>query len=117
MVDELDVEFTYTVSNKPVSLTVVIGDAQIGGSVVRKDGEIVGKTGTIKDCALGPGTDLVGHAVEIKTLVSDVNDESNETSVTYVVKGAQPERLTAKRKVENNGDGVLYRAKLIFQKA
>jgi hypothetical protein len=117
MVEELDVEFECTVTNKPVMLSVVIGDAQIGASVVRRDGIQLGKTGTIKNRDLGVGGDLVSHNIEIKTLVSDVNDDTNQTSVTYVLEGAQPERMTARRKVENNGDGVLYRAKLVFQKA
>jgi len=115
MVEELDVEFTYTVGDEPVFLTIEIGDGQIGGSVVRKNGETLGDTGIIKNRKLGKGADLVGAEIDIKTLVADVNDDTNETSVTYVVKGAQPQRLTAKRAVENNGDGVLYRAKLVFQ--
>lgn len=115
MVDELDIEFTYLASNKPVTLSVIIGDAQIGGSVVKVNGDVVGKPGAIKKLALGKGIDLVDAEVEVKTLVSDINDDTNQTSVTYLLEGAEPAKVTAKRTVENNGDGVLYRAKLTFE--
>lgn len=117
MVDEVDLELVYTVDEKPVLLTIRIGDAQIGGSVVKRDGEPVGKPGAVNRLPLGKGTDLVSDSIEIKTLVADVNDDTNETSVTYVLQGALPETIVAKRRVANNGDGVLYRTKISFQTA
>ena len=54
----------------------------------------------------------------MKTLVSDVNDLTNWTSVTYQLTGGPPQSpITARYRVANNGDGVLYRTRFRFQRA
>ena len=116
MVEEVEFEFFFTAGeDNTVSLTIIIGDAQIGGSSVKVDDKPVGSPGAIKKLKLGKGKDLPAKTVEVKTLVADVSDTTDQTSVTYVLDGAEPAKVIARRKVQNNGDGILYRAKLTFE--
>lgn len=102
---------TYTVGDGEVTLSVAIGDAQIGGSVVIIEGETVGRN-QIDDLVLGNGPDLRGKSVKIKTTVADVNDQSNRTSVTYKFSGGpSPLNTTVTSEVDNDGDSMVFNAR------
>ena len=118
MVGEVNLEFAYAVADAPVFLTVVIGDGQIGGSAVKLGDTLIGKPGAIKNRRIGNGPDLLERELSIKTLVSDINDLTNWTSVTYKLTGGPPQTpVTARFRVANNGDGVLYRTTFRFEDA
>ena len=96
--------------NKVVVLSVVIGDAQIGSSVVFLGDEEVA-SGDIKDCKVGKGTAVNGKELGIKTVVTDVNDKTNQMSVTYKLTGGQSaQTFVSKGTVETNGDSLIFRA-------
>ena len=100
----------YQVANGPVTLTIVIGDAQIGASIVKLDAVVLGK-GQIAKLLIGNGADIRNHALRIKSVVSDVNDATNNTSITYQLRGgAQDQDFHSKCTVATNGDSVIYRA-------
>jgi hypothetical protein len=99
------------VAEGAVSLTVSIGDAQIGGSVVRIGSDIKG-TNQIQDLTLGTGPELKGQSVKIKTTVTDINDSSNKTSVTYEFSGGlHPLNTEVISEVANDGDSMVFNAK------
>lgn len=75
--------FTIEVNEQdPTVLSVTIGNAQIGGSVVRIDGTQIVK-GAIHNFVLGAGADLIGKQVTVITNVLDVNPASNKISITH----------------------------------
>ena len=104
----------YQVSTGEVSLTVEIGDAQVGGSAVFVGGQQVG-TGLISDLDLGSGPELRNKSVRIKTVVSDINDLTNKTSVTYkLAGGAAPMETSVFSEVEDDGDSMVFSARFDF---
>lgn len=118
MTEDVTLEFDYFVGKKNVTLTVFIGDGQIGGSSVRLDGQLIGDPGEIKDLLIGKGRALVGKKLLVKTLVSDDSDDTDWTSVTYTLTGGDPNTpITARHKVETSGNGVIYRTTFVFKAA
>lgn len=116
MTEDVTLEFDYFVGKKKVTLTVFIGDGQMGGSSVRVDGQLIGDPGEIKDLPIGKGRDLVGKKMLVKTLVSDDSDDTDWTSVTYTLTGGDPKTpITARHKVETSGNGVIYRTTFVFK--
>ena len=51
----------------------------------------------------------------MKTVVTDVNDKTNRTSVTYELKGGvQPAEFSLEGTVAEEGDSIIYRASFDF---
>jgi hypothetical protein len=106
---------TYTVGQNEVFLTVSIGDAQIGGSIVLIGSKAIGRN-QIEKLSLGDGADLKGKSVKIKTTVADVNDQSNRTSVTYKFSGGpNPLNTEVTSEVDNDGDSMVFNAKFALE--
>ena len=108
----------HTLSGGDVALSVVIGDAQMGSSVVRRgnEGGEVLAIGDVDALPLGPGDALRGGTVYVKSIVTDINDASNFTSITYLVHdggGTTPVELSGA--VEEEGGSVVYRMTIGFQ--
>ena len=80
----VDLRADYEVDSKPVKLTIIVGDAQIGSSVVALEKSEKGR-GDIDDLPIGPGPKVRGKKLKTKSVVTDVNDMTNRTSVTYRV--------------------------------
>ena len=79
--------------NTPVSLSVTIGDGQVGGSAVTLSGALVGSGEEIRDLRIGKqGQDLRNASIECTTTVKDVNPATNRTSVTYALRGGKEDR-------------------------
>ena len=83
----------YAVKPKtPIKLTVVIGDRQVGGTAVTWKNELVG-SGAITDLQIGKDDDdLRGTILDCTTTVKDVNPDTNNTDVTYTLKGGQADQ-------------------------
>jgi len=64
-----------------IKLSVVIGDAQVGGTSVSKDGSII-KEGAIEN--LEVATDEKVAVISCVTRVKDINPRSNHTSVSHI---------------------------------
>ena len=99
---------TCQVSDQPVRLTVTIGDAQMGASRVRLDDDDVA-TGSITDLVIGHGGAVSGRTLRIKTVVTDVNNKTNNTDVRYDLSGGRASlSFTLGAVVEEEGDSVIY---------
>ena len=105
----------YHVTDKPVTLTVVIGDGQLGSSYVQLDGTKITSGEKISNFTIGAGVQIKGKVLRIKSIVSDVNDMTNHTSISYQLKGGVKDATYAlESTVANEGDSVLYRAEIAF---
>ncbi len=87
-----------------VHLTITIGNAQIGGSIVKDEtGHIIAKGEKI-DIALGNGTELNKKTYTIITNVLDVNKSTNGIVVTHYFHNGEPSTFTHTGKVDDDGD-------------
>ncbi len=91
--------------NENIMLTVTIGNAQIGASVMRLKGssEVIAK-GEIENLDLGMGSDLVGKTLKITTNILDMNDQTNGIVVTYYFHNCTPPVVVFDDTVDNDGD-------------
>jgi len=111
----LSLETDYHVGSKDVTISIVIGDAQLGASVLKIDSKEIKRGDKIQNFNVGNGPKLKGKTLSIKTVVTDVNDKTNHTSVTYKLKGgAKDNDFYLDATVDNEGDSVIYRAKFNF---
>jgi len=105
---------TYTVGTGDVFLTIVVGEAQLGSSVVKLGGKEIGR-GEIKELKLGTGSQLAGKKISVKTVVTDTNDKTNHTSVRYALTGGVAEaRHDLSIDVDQEGESVIYRIEIEF---
>lgn len=101
----------YDVGQKQVRLSIVVGDGQIGSSVVKLGKKLIAK-GDIDKVLLGSGAQLRGKTLFVKSVVADVNDQTNHTSLTHQFRGgAGNQDFVSQASVEQDGDSVIYRAK------
>jgi hypothetical protein len=74
-------------------LSIVVGERQFGSSIVFIDDEQVAN-GIVEELILGDGDSLEGSTAFIYTLVTDIRDNSDEMSVTWIITGGA-HRVTA----------------------
>jgi hypothetical protein len=88
-----------------ILLTITIGNAQIGGNVVRIKNapDTLGK-GEIENLDLGLGSDLIGKTLKVTTNILDVNDQTNGIVVTYFFHNCDPAATMFHDTVKNDGD-------------
>lgn len=79
-------EQDYVVANGQVRLSIVVGERQFGSSMVFIDDEQVAN-GIVEEFILGDGMELDGSTCVIYTLVTDVRDNTDEMSVTWIIAG------------------------------
>ena len=104
---------TFGPDDGTVTLTILVGNGQFGSSIVRLDGAIITSGSDIKDFPLGRADALVGKTLRIKSIVSDVNDQTLHTSVEYILSGAtRTQRFTQQDSVKSPGDSTLFRAEI-----
>lgn len=91
-------------SNSDIFLTITVGNAQIGGSIVRfGDSSIIGK-GEIENLNLGKGSELFGKTLQVMTNILDVNEQTNGIVVTYFFSSCMPPAVSFFDRVDNDGD-------------
>lgn len=106
---------SYQVLTEKVKMSVVIGDGQIGSSVIRLENQLL-RMGDINDLEIGNGNDLIGKKLTVKSIVADVNDQTNYTSITYKLSGGKEEgNFKLEENVTNDGDSIIYRAEINFE--
>src|SRR5262245_26111100 len=106
----VDLITSYQTCTTDVLLDIVIGDAQIGSSVVSLEGVKVA-SGQVAALNLGKGSEIAGKTVKIKSVVTDVNNSSNKTSITYRFScGGDAHSFQSKAEVDDDGDAIVYRA-------
>ncbi len=97
--------------NTPVSLSVVIGDGNVGGTSLIWDGTtIVQSSDEVSNQPIGnPGENVQGKLLICTTNVQDINPATNKTSVTYTLTGgAQPQDFPLQMEVSEAGDLAIY---------
>jgi len=109
-------EIAYQVADDPITLSVIIGQAQLGRSVVKLEGEEIKRGINIRQAELAVGAELVGKVMTIKSVVTDVNDKTNRLSVRYELAGG-PEPLVedVEAIVEQEGDSAIFRMTITFE--
>lgn len=96
-------------SNADNKLTIVVGNGQVGQSSLKKpSGEYV--TGDIQNVSLG--SNIAGKTVFVSTMVTDVNPNTNQTSVSYYLN--QVLLKTVNQEADEDHSSVLYKTKLVF---
>lgn len=102
------------VANKNVTLTIIIGNEQIGGSVALLNGQELAR-GDIKDILVGKGDDIKNLKLKIKSAVTDVNDSTDVTTITYSLKGGKIDHeYNLSGTSEGNGTVVAYISEFVF---
>ena len=106
----IDLRADYEVGDDDVELTITIGDGQIGTSVVKLGTKELGR-GAISDLPIGAGPSIKTKSLTTKSIVTDVNDRTNKTSVTYVLTGGvRDQTFQSLGTVDQNGDVIICRA-------
>jgi len=92
-------------ANGHIVLTVSIGNAQLGASIVtmKGDANIIAK-GDITKLDLGAATDLKGKTLNVLTNTLDTNDASNAMITTYTFSGTSPAIAADTNTVDSDGD-------------
>lgn len=81
-------EQDYLVSDGNVRLSVVVGERQFGSSMVFLDDDLLGN-GDIEELPVGKGQKLDGKTLVVYTLVTDVRENTDEMSVTWILAGGE----------------------------
>jgi len=116
VVNERTVDRPYPVDADPVTLTTIIGEAQIGGIAVFLDNILIAQGGNIDDLPLGSGMLLRNRQLFVRTIVSDVNPQTNRTAVTNILEGGVDTfNLTQMVEADEAGGMVVYRTFINFQ--
>jgi len=102
-----------------VTVTIVIGESQVGES----DGRLAGK-GTasletdgdheIITARANPGLNLKGMVLTCQTRVKDINPDSNRTSVTHTVEGGPEEQTNTFPSIADTNGRVIYNISYVF---
>lgn len=86
-------EFYKVKPKTPITLSVTIGEKQSGATAVNLEGALVGSGEHIDDLPIGKsGQDLRDAILDCTTTVKDVNPNTNNTDVTYTLKGGQTDQ-------------------------
>jgi hypothetical protein len=76
------------VPGSPVTVRVVIGDAQAGGWIVAWDDQhIVAKGSDPQIVEIGVGAELIGRSLQVNATAVDVNPDTNRLSCTLAIGG------------------------------
>jgi len=81
-------EEDYKIADDIIRLSVVVGERQYGTSIVFFDDEAIAN-GDIDELPLGEGPALEGKAVEVYTMVTDVRDNTDDMSVSWILTGGK----------------------------
>jgi len=105
--------------NTPVHLSIMIGDGQVGGSVVTFQGGQIGSGDAIKNLPIpkenDANKDLKDKSVSCITTVRRENPSSGHTSVTYSLQGGvEDDDFTYDATVSQVGDRAIYQVSFIF---
>jgi hypothetical protein len=105
----------YPVSDGIVSLSIAIGEGQLGQSRVSLEGREL-KIGAIKRLPIGSGRDLLGLTLTVKSVITDISDKTDRTSITYRMWGGLLDLEFAQQAtVDREGDSVIYRLYVDFE--
>jgi hypothetical protein len=103
---------TYKLRDRPIHLTLLIGEGQSGTSDIFIDKtRIVRASGTIGRLLVGNGADLAGKALVARSVVNDVSAVTNRMSVTYKLTGGKSNaEFTLPGTVSKSGAALVFEA-------
>lgn len=88
-----------------VRLSIEVGNAQIGGSILRfHDGKEIIAKGAINDVMIGDGAHLMGKTLQVTTNVLDSNPDSNKISIRHIYKHCDPSSYTYTDELDCSGE-------------
>ena len=91
--------------DQEIFLTITIGNAQIGGNVIKfKGSNIAIAKGEITNLNLGMGADITGKTLRAVTNILDVNGQTNGVVVTYFFHPCTTPVIVFHDTVNNDGD-------------
>jgi hypothetical protein len=100
----------YRVGAGNITLSITVGEGQVGGSVVRLGDQDVA-IGDVKRVTIGPGPSVKGKELFVKSVVTDVDRKADRTSVRYELKGGREDRVfQLEATVNKKGGAAVYRA-------
>ena len=108
------VEREYEVESAIVTLAIIIGEGQIGASVVFLDDQVIAK-GDVNTVILGPGSILTGRRAVARSLVSDINPNTDRTAVTYILGGGATELDVTLTQNDAPNGSVIYQSVFNFR--
>jgi hypothetical protein len=79
-------EENYAVGDGRLRLSVIVGEKQFGSSMVFLNDELIAN-GIVDELPIGNGKRLDGCTLAIYTLVTDIRDNTDEMSVTWILNG------------------------------
>ena len=95
-----------------VSLSIVLGDGQKGSSSFKNfNGNYV--IGAVSDVLLGNAENIKNKSLLISSLVSDVNPNTDLTSITYLINDAEAKSYS--EEAESPNDSVYYTTTINFK--
>jgi hypothetical protein len=95
-----------------VALTITFGDGQLGASTIIGANAIVGE---VRNWTVGKGDDLRGKAIDIHSVLTDVNASSNRLSGDYALTGGDhPQTIFLESTVDNDGDSDRFHITINF---
>jgi hypothetical protein len=100
-----------------VILSITVGEGQFG----RHDIELAGipllrVTGDVIEMRLGPGGDLAGKKLRIRTLAADINTNTNRLTMSYELRGGGSAlSFRAADKVATDFGSLLFKTTVDFQ--
>lgn len=103
---------SYEAADDMVTITVEVGNGQKGHNTVYIDSDKRVSGSKITGEPLGNGAELRGKEIRVSSTVTDTNQNTNRTSVTYTLKGGKQDRVYALAyTVESERETVGYYAK------
>ena len=106
-------KLTHKVEDKIICyLTIKVGEAQIGYSAFKDlDGKYI--SGNIILYPIGKGEKIRGKTLIITSMVTDVNPNTDLTSITYTINDNDIKTVT--KEVESNNSSIYYTTYLKFE--
>jgi hypothetical protein len=102
---------TYRVGAGEVTLRLIVGEGQVGTSLVRL-GERDLASGAVAMVFVGTGPEVAGQQLSVATTVTDVQRFTNRTSVRYLLSGGPEDAaFEASADVDAEGGSIHYVAR------
>jgi hypothetical protein len=106
---------SYLTADGDVKLTVTIGEGQRGFVEVLLNGAVLGSGSGITDLTIGAGPIVAGTRLRVTSTVTDTNEMTNRTSVTYELEGgARPQSWVSDHTLDADGGSVDYDASFLL---
>lgn len=108
----------YRVGDGPVSVRVVIGDAQAGGWAVGWDDQhVLGKGSAPETVTVGRGKDIVGRTLQVNATAIDVRPETNRLSSTLTISGGPDgdQQIVSTYNEGGDGDAAVFATMIGFE--